>query len=131
MDAELPEELEAAIAAVAWKVPQGLTIGPEAIPKEATPIALIQRLEGMLHAATSEGWIDAQSVSREGKPLLEEARVALTHADTRQASKSLTNFLDMLGRRQATELLPEGYSLLKLNLEYVLSQIKQQGVSRP
>ena len=61
---DLPEELHAALDAVAFKLPAGVTVGPDPEPEPRNNEEMLQRLERDLRLAEGAGWMAPAPISK-------------------------------------------------------------------
>lgn len=119
----MPEELNAALDPLAWKIPQGVTVGPVAPPEIIHPATFARKLIEMLDVSIEQGWIESPSVAQEMRTLLGNAAAAFDRGELERASDLLESLLKRVEEENEQTLLSEAYALLKFNVEFLLAHI--------
>lgn len=120
---ELPEELHAAIDRVGWKIPQGVTVGPVAVPQPFHPATFARKILEMLEVSVQQGWVESSAVAAELRVSLNNLAVSLDQGDTNRASKQIRRLLERVEGEKNKSLLSEAYALLRFNLQFLQKQI--------
>ena len=80
---EIPEALHAAIQRVAWKQPQGVTVGPEKPIKQFSPEPFLRNVTDYVSVSLEQGWIESDEVAREFKLSISRLQAAVEKGDKR------------------------------------------------
>lgn len=122
---ELPEELHAAIDSVAWKIPQGITVGPVAKPESVDPATLVRNIIHLLDVSVEQGWINSQTLAQEIRGKLEKIVLTISQDSSVRARGNIESVLVLIENEGGKGLLSEAYALLRFNLEYVQTLIDE------
>jgi hypothetical protein len=120
---EVPEELMSALDPLAWKIPQGVTVGPALPPEPFQPAAFARRIRNMVDISAQQGWIESPGLKREFDHMLAQVEDALAKQEKARTSSLLRSLLTRVEAENGKTLLSEAYALLRFNLEYLARQL--------
>ncbi len=102
----------------------GKTVGVEPFPDDLSPINLVRRLGAFTDQTCGDlGWITNPGVCNSLKKKLENAERSIGRGRTNAAQRQLGAFLTELQAQRGKHVNDSAYWLLKVNAEFVLSQL--------
>jgi hypothetical protein len=112
---DLPEELHAAIDAVAWRLPAGSCVGPVSESTPGSPAASIRAIVTSLDEAERQGWLgNTKTWSSAMRESLQRLRAHFAAGDAVAARAAMSKILAGLSADRA--MLSEGRALIELRL---------------
>lgn len=111
---------------------QGKTIGPTAPPAGFKPIPFLDHIISLKHEAYNLGWIKNAGIEQSLDAKLDNAKKKIEQGNIEAAKNILNAFINEVEAQGCTtyedcssgkHISPEGYALLKYNVQYLISKL--------
>jgi len=119
----LPGALDIAKLEAQWRIPQGVTVGPDNPPRPFSAAAFARQLAQYVSTSLDNGWIESTQVGQQLRSALAELQGAIEKGEKPRAVKILSELSARVEREKGKALLSEAYALLKFNLEFLRDKL--------
>lgn len=113
---DMPDELQAAIGAVAWKLPSGYTIGPAAANDTGSAASQADLLIASLDEAQKQGWLGGAATANSLRGTLAGIRSSIGRGGSAAAAAAVESTIKDLQGSRYQDVLSEGKALLQYRL---------------